>query len=106
NRREEYVILSTDDIITAWGKERGLSYTDAFNALDFNIAQSEFNRRMNDAITNNQNIIIDRTNVSKKSRSKILNKFPKNYTKIAYVFRVDPDELKRRLDTRAKEEGK
>ena len=106
NPEKDYVVLSTDDIISAWGAERGLNYTQAFQKFEFKNAQSIFNANFRKAIKERRNIIVDRTNLTKKGRAKLLSNLPADYKTKAVVFEIDPEELQRRLTTRAKETGK
>jgi len=102
---KNYVILSTDDILTDWANDEGISYQDAFSKY-IKDATKEFNRRFRQAISTNSDIIIDRTNLTSGGRAKLLNQVPSFYQKIAIVFNVDRNELKRRLDQREIETGK
>ena len=54
----------------------------------------------------NVTLIVDMTNMTKRSRSFILNKIPDIYTKNAIVFNVPKSELLRRLKKREMETGK
>lgn len=106
NPDREYVVLSTDDILELWGSEKGLDYNQAFKRFPFKQVEAEFYKRFNRAISNKQNVILDQTNLTIKSRDKKLRKVPSEYEKVGVVFEVDPDEIKRRLDRREIETGK
>lgn len=103
---KDYVVLSTDDIITAWGVTKGLNYTQAFKKFNFKKAQSGFNAQFKQAKNNHRNIIVDRTNLTPKGRAKLLSQIPPEYKTTAIVFEVAPEELQRRLKQRAEETGK
>lgn len=106
NPDKEYVVASTDDIISAWGEAEGLNYSQAFQKFDYKKAETIFKNQIKDAIKNRKNIIVDRTNLTPKSRAKTMANLPNDYKTIAVVFDVDEKELQQRLDTRAAETGK
>jgi len=106
NPDREYVILSTDDILEFWGNEKGLNYREAWKQISFKKVGKEFRRRLDEAVSNNRNMILDQTNLTGKSRAKKLNKIPDGYEKIGIVFETDFDEIERRLAKRAAENGK
>lgn len=58
------------------------------------------------AVRERKNIIIDRTNMSRKSRRKWLHSIPKNYVTEAIVFATDLNEIGYRNNRRAFTEGK
>lgn len=101
------IIISRDDIVDELRKPLGISYGDTFKDKDF---QSEVNQKLKEHINNTLNsgedIVVDMTNMNKKSRSNILSKVPENYTKNAVVFKVNRDELIKRLNKRKEETGK
>lgn len=86
------IVLSTDDYIETKAKEHKIPYNKAFSSF-FDEAEQHMLSHFNYAIQNSQNILVDRTNVSKKSRRRFLSKLPKSYTKIAVVFQRDLDYL-------------
>lgn len=101
------IIISRDNIVDEIRKGTGMSYADTFKNNEF---QNKVNKILNDHINNTiksgKDIVVDMTNMSKKSRNKILSKIPKNYTKNAVVFNVSRDELIQRLKKREDETGK
>ena len=105
NPDRNYVVLSTDDILADWGEEEGLGYSDAFKKYAGK-ADKKFKILFRQAKNTNSNIIVDRTNLTRKGRNKLLSQLPSTYHKIAIVFDIDPDELKRRVDKREIETGK
>jgi predicted kinase len=102
------VIISFDNLITE--SYSNLNYSDAFKkALEedkLKDLETEMFRRLEDAVKKNNDIIIDRTNLTKKSRNKILSKIPKKYFINTKVFMVGLNELNKRLKKREIEEGK
>lgn len=100
-------VVSTDDLIDRIAEERGLSYSEVFPTLDMKELESQAREEMATAISWNEDFIIDRTNMSKKSRGRYLSNVPKRYHKVAVDFtRLDRVELNERLDRRAQVTGK
>lgn len=100
-----YVVISSDDVLERIAKEKGLTYSDVFKDY-IGQATAEMKSNFKSAIAEGKNIIWDQTNMSKKKRRGILAQIPADYYKIAVDFSVNPNELKRRLDERAKLTGK
>lgn len=105
NSDRNYVVLSTDDILSDWGEEEGLDYSEAFKKYASK-ADKKFKILFRQAKNTNSNIIVDRTNLTRKGRNKLLSQLSSTYHKIAVVFDLDPNELKRRVDKREIETGK
>lgn len=105
---DEYVVISSDDIIVELGKllDPNMNYSDAFKKVNFKAVQAELNNRLNSAIADMKNIIWDQTNLTSKSRKGRVSRIPKVYHKTCVVFELAHDELFRRLEKRAREEGK
>lgn len=105
---DEYVVISSDDIIVEWGKllDPNMTYSDAFKKVDYKAVQKELNDRLAAAIADMKNIIWDQTNLSSKSRKGRVSRIPKVYRKTCVVFKLENDELFKRLEKRAQEEGK
>lgn len=102
---KNYVVLSTDEIITALGDIDKLSYDEAFKKYAGK-ADKKIKILFRQAINTKSNVIIDRTNLTLKVRRKFLSQLPKEYHKKAIVFDVDRSELDRRLARREIETGK
>ncbi len=103
---KDYVVCSTDDLITAWGEAEGLNYTQAIQKFGTKKSDKAFKIQIKQALNTRRNIIIDRTNLSPNARRKMLSQVPAEYKKMAFVFEVAPEELARRLEKRANETGK
>lgn len=105
---DEYVIISSDDIIVEWSKllDPNCTYSDAFRKVDYKAVQKELNIRLAAAIADMKNIIWDQTNMSSKSRMGRVSRIPKVYRKTCVVFKLEHDVLFQRLEKRAREEGK
>ena len=99
------VVLSTDDLIEAWATERGLTYAEARRQVDFTQMETAMKAAFRDAVSARRDLVIDRTNLRIASRRKWLANLP-GYRRIAVVFEVPEDELRRRLAHRAATGGK
>jgi predicted kinase len=88
-------VISRDDILM---ENSDQSYTKTFQSLSPQ-EHKEIDRieaqRFQQAVKNGEDIVIDKTNLSKKSRNKYLSNL-KGYTKKAYVFTTDIDTCKSR----------
>lgn len=103
----EYTIVSTDDLFEEKGKQYGLSYNEAFNEFDFKEIEKEFILKLKVAITERQDIIVDRTNMSIKVRRRVLRLFPDEYIKIGILFDFsNREKLNAQLWKRFNETGK
>ncbi|CAM6054526.1 unnamed protein product [Sphagnum tenellum] len=100
------VVISSDDLIEAWGKQRGLNYSEAFKQVDFSSIERQLMADFRSALNHNKDIIVDRTNLKRKSRKGFMRMIPDTYETCAVVFDVPREELQRRLDARAKATGK
>ena len=101
----ETVVVSSDDLIQAYADFHNQTYSWAY-PLYVKEADRLFKAELSKAIADGKNIIVDRTNMTIKSRRRILANVPKNYHKVAAVFSVDEDELKKRLQQRDLATGK
>lgn len=102
---DDVVYVSSDDLIDEIAQSRGETYSTVFKDVI-----AECDRRAYDifreAVSSGKNIVIDRTNMSVKSRNRYLSQVPKTYHRAAYIFEVPIPELKRRLQARAEQTGK
>jgi len=86
------VVISRDALVEEVGIKRDMNYSDAFQFLLKNkeIERKEvsdpLHKTIQEARRNKQDVIIDMTNMSKKSRRKWLNQFEKDYNKNCIVF--------------------
>lgn len=92
-------VLSTDNIIEILALAQKKTYSEIFPDA-INYATEQYFLDMKAYIFDRNNFVVDRTNLTKKSRSKILSQLSKNYYKIAIVFTCDDEELDRRLQSR------
>lgn len=101
-----WTILSTDNIYEEYAAEKGLTYSEAFQALPYKKVKAKFRIQVDIALKNRENIIWDQTNVYESARRKKLSQVPKDYETIAVVFEVERGELDRRNAMRLAETGK
>jgi len=80
----DFNIISRDDIVLKLSNTN--DYTKAWNSVDQKLVDSTLHNNIMTSIQNNENVILNLTNLSKKSRNKHLSKFPHIYSKIAIVF--------------------
>lgn len=101
----DFTIISSDAEIEKMAREVNKTYSEVYDRY---IGKAIFIMKENakNAIADVKNIIWDQTNVTKKKRKRILEALSNEYYKVAVDFTVDPKELERRLEKRAKETGK
>lgn len=99
------VTISQDDLVEEYAKEHGLTYSQAFKQANLKEFDRTVRRRFQEAVAAGESIILDRTNMSRKSRRFFL-EAAKDYKRVAVVFEHHPAVLDDRLDRRAKQTGK
>ena len=101
NRPKGAWVVSTDNIIEGLADDYGFTYNDIFKET-IRFADMAMVARMLDAAARGNDLYIDRTNMSAKSRMQFINKLKKyGYEFECVVFPTpDPEEWKRRLDSR------
>jgi tRNA nucleotidyltransferase/poly(A) polymerase/predicted kinase len=105
--RKNAIIISRDDLVDKMRTPYGWSYSQSFQYPEFQEkVNTELKRHIASSLKSGKDIIVDMTNMTKKSRSNILKKVPNNYTKNAVVFNVSRSALITRLEKRKKETGK
>lgn len=93
-------IISTDDYIDQKAKELGKTYSEVFKD-HIKDATEAMQKKHADALKNNKNIAIDRTNLTRSSRASWLSQVPNHYHKKAVWFATPPkEEHERRLSSR------
>ncbi len=93
NNTNGAVVISRDDLVEEVGARHGMeNYSDSWKWLKMNekVEKKEVDQelisRVQTARREKQDVIIDMTNMSKKSRRKWINQFEKDYNKRAVVF--------------------
>jgi predicted kinase len=85
---QNYVRISSDDILQEIAKERQQSYNTVFKG-NIRFAQIAMMKVLRKAIEEDKSIIWDQTNISKKQRREKLKHIPAHYKKTAVYFIVD-----------------
>ena len=94
------IIASSDDYIEAMAAREGKTYSEVFDQ-HIKAAIQHVNTTVATAVSKGQDIIVDQTNLTVKSRKPKLAVIPDEYEKIAVVFPTpNDDEWKRRLASR------
>lgn len=93
------VVHSSDQLIENYAKYLGLTYNDVFQDY-IEEASKVFRQNIQNSIQNKESFIIDRTNLTKKSRRSIMSSLPKNYKIVAIVIEVSEDTHTKYLDGR------
>lgn len=107
NKQKDFEIVSRDAFVDAYANENGITYTEAFELINQPLVNELFYARLTELVKAKKNIIIDRTNLSVKSRKDIFKRwFPKDYEFHATVFVIPENELNRRLTAREASTGK
>jgi len=97
-------VLRRDDIIMELSDKE--SYTEAWASVDQKEVDRILAERFSQMREARENIVIDMTSCSRKSRRKWLSQIPGEYKKIGVVFATDYDTILERNRLRDKEEGK
>ena len=93
NRR--YEILSSDDILEEMAEILGKTYNEAWPDY-YEWADFLFWERLDKAIADKRNFIVDRTSLTVNTRRKILSRVPKSYRKVAIDFKPNPTVTNKR----------
>ncbi len=96
---KDFFIASSDRILESISDTENISYEEAFKKY-YDFANKLFWQSLENAIKYDFSIVIDRTNLSKKTRKRLLNLIPKNYKKICVFFDVPEDIINQRLEKR------
>jgi predicted kinase len=105
------VVISRDDLIMEYARNHRLNYSEAFQHFinnrddEYNYITSKIAEQVNDARQRQAPVVIDMTNMSKKSRRRWINEFHK-YDKRAVVFVAGYQELIARNKMRHELTGK
>ena len=92
-------VVSTDDTIEDMARAAGKTYNDMWRD-NITEAEKEFYKRIGLYVADNKSFIVDRTNLTVKTRARILNLIPRHYTKVAHVVEVDEHIRQQRLKSR------
>lgn len=98
-------LISRDQIVLdVYGVD---NYDEAFKNVDQKKVNYVLESTLIESSENEENVIVDMTNLTSKRRKHTLSYFDDNYTKIAVIFPpVEWDEIQRRNEKRRNEENK
>ncbi len=99
-------IVSSDDQIDAYAKANNLTYEQALKQLDFDVLEKNMAAMIRDAVKAGLDVIVDRTNLRKKSRRRWTSQVPQHYVRAAVVFEVPETVIFERLKRRERETNK
>ena len=106
NENQELEIVSTDEFIEQYAKEKNMTYGKAMRELG-DKPQALMNNKIQKLLKDKKSFIWDQTNVFISARKKKIKMLSQNkYTVIAIVTELSFEELNRRLDKRVSEGGK
>lgn len=97
-------LLSRDNLVMKLGN--GDNYSECWGNVDQRAVDKEFNQQFHQSKDKKLDIIIDKTNMTRKVRRRYLNQLPKSYKKIAHVVLSDERSINERNFNRRKSEGK
>lgn len=95
-----YVIISTDNIIEENAKKWNMTYFQAIMSMKEENTHDRLLLPLIQAVTDHKNIIVDRTNMSFDSRLFTLRYISSSYKRKAVIFNVSTDTLRYRLQRR------
>ncbi len=100
NKSYDYVILDTDTYISGRAEAMGISYNEAIKS-EYDDSERLMYHKLHRALSANETIYWDQTNLTRKSRAHKLKLIPSHYDKVAIVFpMVSKEELAERRETR------
>jgi predicted kinase len=111
-KKSDYVICGTDNIFDERAAADGITYDEAYHKYSFKEVERLFKEKIWDAIDAGKSVIIDRTNLSRKSRNKMLSYFDMKakgeYKKTCVWFQFEGklDIIRERLKKREMDTGK
>ena len=82
----KYVHLSSDDLVMELYDDGSGDFNKAFKAADFKKIDKKIDQLFKKAVKDNENVVVDFTNLVKKRRISNNNYFPAEYIRVAIVF--------------------
>lgn len=102
----DITVISTDNMIDEWAAANGMTYSQAWDKCPMKEFNKRFQEEIDQAVAEQKNIFIDRTNMSSKSRKSLVSKSSIGHTNVAIKFDVPDKVLQERLASRAAATGK
>lgn len=103
---DDVIVISRDNLLEKVAAHRGITYDEAFH-LQMNDAtvkqeiDQELNKTIQHAKSTISNVVIDMTNLSKKSRRRWIGQFGKHYRKECILFLTGISEITNRNEIRS-----
>ncbi len=97
---KSHKIISTDNIIDEHSAKWNLKYFQTIMTIKEDVVNTRIVADLKSAVANNQDIIVDRTNLSYHARICTMRYITDRYKRIGVVFNVQQDILKFRLKRR------
>jgi predicted kinase len=95
---KNYTVISRDDLIT--DKFKQCTYNEAWELVDHNLVNAELLDNLRKAVRNRENVVVDMTNLSRKSRNTKRCVFPPSYKKTANVYYTGLSTVRSRVGKR------
>lgn len=102
----QHAVCSTDNIFVEKGAELGMTYNEAFHHFSFKEVEAAFKAKMKACAEQGESVVIDRTNLTKKGRAKVLEYFPSYHVVYVLFDFSNKAALEARVQKRGVEEGK
>lgn len=102
----KYTIVSNDLYVEKIANKLKITYEEAFKKINKDDVLGNTRKEFDKAISKNQNVIVDNTNMNVKERSYFMKSTSEEYKRIAIIFKISDAELRKRLDKRGKDTGK
>ena len=100
----DFNLISRDNIILELSSTK--EYNKAWDEVNHKEVDRILNKRIDNSILNNESVVIDMTNLTKKRRKGFINRF-NDYYKVGILFDIlSSDEIKSRNEKRNNEESK
>ncbi len=99
------VTVSRDDILEQWAERSGVSHQEAFSE-HAEAAAEAMTEQLKQALSNNQFILVDQTNLTAEQRAERMAYVPDHYKKIAITLEAPYQTLVERIEERRKKTGK
>jgi predicted kinase len=97
--------VARDDVVEEVAVLHGVTYREAWTAFSKTI-DKEFRRRLTEAFTLGEDVVVDNTNLTAKARRRIFSRVPEDWEKVGVIFDVPEHWLVHRLLARADAGGK
>lgn len=102
---DTYEVLSTDDLVEEFANQYSMTYDMVFSCLGLDGFEKTYKKNLQNAIENKKNLVIDRTNLTLKSRKRITSALPKFY-EINYILFPYDENLQKEMVKKRELSGK